>query len=267
MTEAEQVENWSEGQLPGIEFIDFRLRVGSHEVIRSATLAFEPGAVTGLLGPTGSGKTSLLRAIVGLEHFTGVVTRRSGDVRIGGLDIVRTRSDLRRLRSRVVMIPSAGAPFSFSVFDNVAAALREQCKNRAELRQRVSETLERCGLGDVPAGKPALALGHGQRRFLCVARALALRPAALLLDEPFDGLDPFESSRMEQLIASLAGRHTVVLATQHTERAAAVCSRMHLLIGGELVESGTTSQMLASPKDRRTEAYLSGRPAVASVES
>jgi phosphate transport system ATP-binding protein len=253
--------------MPEVSFIDFGLTIGRRRILHDINLVFRAGRLSALLGPKGSGKSTLLRAVVGLEGFTGKIGRRCGEIRIDDQPVPHERVEWRRLRRRLALVPASAAPFAMSVFDNVAAGCRALPQARSERREWVRTCLERCGLGRLDGGRGALSLSQGERRFLCIARALAMEPSALLLDEPFDGLDPYETGAMEQLLASLSREHTVMLGTQHVERAAAISADMALLIGGELIESGSTPDLLSRPKDPRTEAYLTGRPLRSPISS
>ncbi|MGE9270903.1 MAG: ATP-binding cassette domain-containing protein [Verrucomicrobiales bacterium] len=241
-------------------FSDLRLKARFRTVLYVADLSIPAGGVFGVIGPTDSGKSSLLRAIVGLENFGDRGLRRSGKIRISG-EIRTVRGPLvHSLRRMCPLIPAHASVFPSSIRRNFSTALAPLELSQTEQDRRISEALSVTGLSELPLNRSALHLAIWERRLLCVARALALEPTALLLDEPFKGLDSYECHRMEQLIAAVGKRATVILTAQDSSRASSVCSRLALLSEGQLVEAGTTSKLLSNPTDPRTEAYLSGRP-------
>lgn len=246
--------------LPSVQFDGYGLSLDRREVLKPLSMSLPAGKLAGLLGPKGAGKSAILRSVVGAEGFMGRVTKQVGTIRVGGEPIPSGRAELQRFRRRVTLVPANAGPFPIPVFDNVVAALRGVVQSRDEQRERVVSCLQRIGLSEPRWKVSALELKHAERRFLGLARALALMPDVILIDEPFEGLDPHQNRRMGELLASLTGEHTVVFATQHVERAAAVASDLTLIVDGSLIESGDTLQMLGNPRDARTEAYFSGRP-------
>lgn len=249
-------EEMASGQ---VEFENFGLEIGRRWVLEGVRLSVQRGRLMALIGPKGSGKTTLLRSIVGLEGFTGPVQQRRGHLRIDGESLPQDRRGLQQIRRRWAMVPASAAPFALSVGQNIAAACRGADLKRRERAAWIDHCLQRCHLGQRSCKDSALDLNQGERRFLCLARAVAMRPAALLLDEPFEGLDPYETGTMAQLLATLSRDHTILIASQHIERAAAIAESIALFIGGHLIETGATAQLLSSPRDPRTEAYLTGR--------
>jgi len=252
------------GECPVLEFEGFGLRLGGRQVIEALDLRIDGGNVSAVIGPAGSGKSSLLRAVVCLEHFSGGRPRREGRIRIDGRVVGGEDCDCERLRVGVAYVPASAALFPVSVEANVAAALRGRAGwERARVRETVRRVLEECRLDHLPLRRAARDLSHGERRRLALARALALEPKLLLIDEPFEGLDPEGAGWIEGLLAAQVGKRTVLIASQSPRRAAAVAGRLAVMMDGRLIESGPGSRMLSAPTDPRTEAYLSGRSSVA----
>lgn len=238
----------------------FSLELQGRMVLNELSVGFTAGQSSALVGPMGAGKSALLRVVVGLEGFMGKVSKRQGSVIVLGKSLPNSEVDLQRFRRRVVLVPSNAGPFPCSVMDNVLAALKGCGLGRHEIVDRARDCLEHLGFSGSEIRSSALALDHAGRRFLALARAMALEPKVLLIDEPFEGLDPYETRRMSDFLGSMVGERTVIFASQHVEPAAAVATDLTLLVAGKIIESGTTLQMLGNPADRRTEAYFSGRP-------
>ncbi len=233
-----------------------------HQALKQVSLNVEPGEVLALIGPSGCGKSTLLRAMNRLLEETARV-RIAGRVLLGETDIYRPDTDLTDLRRRVGMVFQTPNPFPFSIFDNVAYGVRLQGRtDRARLRSVVEASLKKAALWDEVRGKlarPALALSGGQQQRLCIARALAVGPEVLLMDEPTASLDPLSTARIEALVADLRGRYTIIMVTHNLRQAARVSDRTAFLAQGSVIEVGPTRQIFTAPKDHRTEEYLTGR--------
>jgi len=234
--------------------------------VRDVSLAFPRNQVTALLGPSGCGKTTILRTINRLhDHTTGKV---SGVVRIGDLDVYARDTQPEIVRTRVGMVFQRPNLFpTLSIFDNVVAGLRMNGVHKREfLREAAEAALRQAALWDsvkYRLGLPAVSLSGGQQQRLCIARALAVEPEILLMDEPCSALDPIATAKIEELITRLAPEVTIVLVTHNMFQAHRVAGRTAVfLLGedrvGELVEVGPTAEIFASPRDDRTRAYVTG---------
>ena len=252
---------------PALRFEDVSISFGNHVAVRGVTLDVRAQQVTTLVGPSGCGKTTLLRAVNRLhDHLGG---RVNGRVQLGDLDIYAPGTPAELVRSRVGMVFQRPNPFpTMNIFDNVVAGLRfAGIRKRSVLNEAAEVALRQAALWDLVKYRldaSALLLSGGQQQRLCIARALAVRPELLLMDEPCSALDPIATAKVEQLITSLAGEVTIVLVTHNMFQAARVSDNVAVLLMGEdrvgeLVESGPADQVLHSPKDPRTLEYVPGR--------
>ena len=234
--------------------------------VRDVSLAFPRNQVTALLGPSGCGKTTILRTINRLhDHTTG---RVSGVVRIGDLDVYARETQPEIVRTRVGMVFQRPNLFpTLSIFDNVVAGLRMNGVHKREfLREAAEAALRQAALWDSVKnrlGLPAVRLSGGQQQRLCIARALAVEPEVLLLDEPCSALDPMASARIEELIVELSSHITIALVTHNLFQATRISHRTAVFLldddnTGTLVEDGPTVDVFQSPKDPRTLAYVTG---------
>ena len=238
-------------------------RYGSRIAVKNVSLDCRPGIVTAIIGPSGCGKSTLLRCVNRLhESVPGAVA--SGSVRIGGEEIYARHVDPIVLRRRVGMVFQRPTPFpTLSIFDNIAAGLRAAgIASASDLPHIVERALTRAGLWaevkDQLFGS-ALALSGGQQQRLCIARALAVDPYVLLLDEPTASLDPLGSQRIEELVYELRGSVTLIIVTHNMQQAARVSDVTAFMLEGELVEQAPTRTLFTTPSDQRTEAYVTGR--------
>jgi phosphate transport system ATP-binding protein len=214
--------------------------------------------ITAIIGPSGSGKSTLLRVFNRL-HETVRHARVEGVVLLDGLNIFTL--DPRSLRQRVGMVFQMPNPFPKSIFDNIAFGLRINGM-RDHLAERVERSLRRAALWEEVKDRlhrPATELSGGQQQRLCIARALALEPEVLLLDEPCSALDPVSTARIEELLIALKDTCTPVLVTHQMQQAARVSDFCYLLLDGRVIEGQPTRQLFTTPRDPRTEAYLTGR--------
>ena len=234
--------------------------------VRDVSLAFPRNQVTALLGPSGCGKTTILRTINRLhDHTTG---RVSGVVRIGDLDVYARETQPEIVRTRVGMVFQRPNLFpTLSIFDNVVAGLRMNgVRKREFLLEAAEAALRQAALWDSVKnrlGLPAVRLSGGQQQRLCIARALAVEPEVLLLDEPCSALDPMASARIEELIVELSSHITIALVTHNLFQATRISHRTAVFLldddnTGTLVEDGPTVDVFQSPKDPRTLAYVTG---------
>lgn len=251
-------------EAPGVHIRALHARYGSRVAVRDLSLDCVAGAVTAVIGPSGCGKSTLLRCINRL-HESAADATVSGSVFVGQADIYARAVDVIALRRRIGMVFQRPTPFpTLSIFDNVAAGIRasgSRSANRA-LSDRVEAALQRAGLWSEVAHQlhgSALALSGGQQQRLCIARALAVDPAVLLLDEPTASLDPMGTQRIEELLYELRGAVTVILVTHNMQQAARVSDSTAFMLDGALVEHAPSRSLFTTPTDTRTEAYLTGR--------
>lgn len=235
---------------------------GGKPAVKGVSLPIRQGEVLALIGPSGCGKTTLLRSLNRLTELTATATRE-GRILLDGQDI--DELEVTALRRRISMVFQQPNPFPMSIFDNVAYALREQGKKRPgkkELLPLVEDALRRAGLwnevGDT-LDHPALRLSGGQQQRLCIARALAIEPEVLLLDEPASALDPIATLKIEDLVHELKHRYTIVIVTHNMQQAARVADTTAFMYLGELVEHAPTQQIFNNPGDPRTEEYVTGK--------
>ncbi|HCJ09821.1 MAG TPA: phosphate ABC transporter ATP-binding protein [Clostridiales bacterium] len=235
---------------------------GSMPAIKDVTISFERNRITALIGPSGCGKSTFLRA---LNRMNEVIpgTRTKGRVFLDGKDIYAPGVDPVEVRRRVGMVFQRPNPFPFSIFDNVAYGPRRHgVTSTSELYAIVERSLKEAALWDEVSDRlrsPALNLSGGQQQRLCIARALAVRPEVLLMDEPASALDPVATGRIEDLMNELKKNYTIIIVTHNMQQAGRVSDRTGFFLHGELVEYGPTEEMFTRPKDPRTEAYITGR--------
>jgi phosphate transport system ATP-binding protein len=234
--------------------------------VRDVSLEFPKNQVTALLGPSGCGKTTILRSINRMhDHTTGKV---SGSIRIGDLDVYARTTQPEIVRARVGMVFQRPNLFpTLSIFDNVVSGLRMNgVKKREFLLEAAEAALRQAALWDSVKnrlGMPAVRLSGGQQQRLCIARALAVEPEVLLLDEPCSALDPLASARIEELIVQLSSHITIAMVTHNLFQATRISDRTAVFLlnddnAGTLVEAGPTVDVFKAPKDPRTEAYVTG---------
>src|SRR5271168_1715578 len=247
------------GAAPVMRAVDLTLGFGAKTVLDAVSLDFPARAVTSLLGPTGSGKTTFLRT---LNRMNDKVSghRYSGDVLLNGHSIFKDR-DLMEFRRRVGMVFQRPNPFPMSIMDNVVAGVRaHKMVPRKEFKNVAEARLIEVGLWHAVKdrlGDSPFRLSGGQQQLLCLARTLAVNPEVLLLDEPTSSLDPTTTEKIEALIRSLANRLTVIMVTHDLAQAARVADRTAFFFDGRLVEEGPTEQLFLSPKHEETARYVS----------
>ncbi|MCX7021766.1 MAG: phosphate ABC transporter ATP-binding protein PstB [bacterium] len=231
------------------------------QVLRDISCAIPEKAVTAIMGPSGCGKSTLLRAINRL-HDLNPTCRIRGKIRLNEMNIFESGTDVYELRRRVGMVFQRPNPFPKSVFENVAYGLKIHGRpSRAALDQAVEKALRDANLWDEVKDKlhrSALDLSGGQQQRLCIARALAVEPEVILLDEPASALDPISTAKLEELIEKLQDDYTVIIVTHNLQQAARVSQYTAFLMLGELVEFGVTDEVFTAPSDSRTENYLRG---------
>ncbi|MDX1609353.1 MAG: phosphate ABC transporter ATP-binding protein PstB [Halofilum sp. (in: g-proteobacteria)] len=219
--------------------------------------------VTALIGPSGCGKSSFLRCLNRMNDLVPSV-RVEGDVIIDGQDIYARSVDVVQLRARIGMVFQKPNPFPKSIYENIAYAPRIHglARNRSEMDELVEHALRRAGLWKEVADRldtPGTALSGGQQQRLCIARAVAVNPELILMDEPASALDPVATATIEELIAELRRNYTIVIVTHNLQQAARVANYTAFFHLGRLVEYGETETMFVNPREKKTEDYITGR--------
>ena len=236
---------------------------GALHVLRDIDLAIDPGAVTAIIGPSGCGKSTFIRCLNRM-HEVVPGARAQGQVLLNGDDLYGPGVDPVQIRRRIGMVFQKPNPFpTMSVFDNVAAGLRlDGVRNHAHLDEWVERALRHAALWDEvkdQLGKSGASLSGGQQQRLCIARALAVRPEVLLMDEPCSALDPIATAKIEELIVELKKDLTIVIVTHNMQQAARVSEATAFFLLGEMVEFDKTPRIFTNPRDKRTEDYITGR--------
>jgi phosphate transport system ATP-binding protein len=247
---------------PLIEVHDFNLWYGPVQALKSVSLDIAARSVTAIIGPSGCGKSTLLRSFNRMNDAIAGV-RVTGEAKLAGLDIYDSSTDVVELRRRVGMVFQRPNPFPKSIFDNVAYGLRLLgIRDRLELEGRVQHALQRAALWDEVRerlGVSALQLSGGQQQRMCIARALAVEPEVLLMDEPASALDPTATARIEELVLALKASYTIVVVTHNMQQAARISDRTAFMLSGKLIERGETRELFTRPKEKLTEDYITGR--------
>ena len=236
---------------------------GAKQALTDITIGMRANLVTAFIGPSGCGKSTFLRTLNRMNDII-VGARVEGSVKIDGDDVYAPGTDVVRLRRRVGMVFQKSNPFPKSIFENVAYGVRLNglVENKAALRDRVEESLRQAALWEEVKDRlheSALALSGGQQQRLCIARALAIKPEVLLMDEPASALDPIATQRIEELIYQLKKDYTIVIVTHNMQQAARVSDYTAFFWLGKLVEFGRTDQIFTTPKEKLTEDYITGR--------
>jgi phosphate transport system ATP-binding protein len=235
---------------------------GDAEAVRGLDLEFRPNEVTAIIGPSGCGKSTMIRCINRMhEEIPGA--RAEGTVMLDGLNVYDPSIDVVAVRRAIGMVFQKPNPFpTMSIFDNVAAGPRLSSRRGGDLRETVESALRSAGLWDEVANRldePGAGLSGGQQQRLCIARSLAVGPEVLLMDEPCSSLDPIATLKIEELIAQLKQRITIVIVTHNMQQAARVADRTAFMLDGGLVEVGPTQDIFTRPADPRTEEYVTGK--------
>ena len=236
---------------------------GDNHAIRDVSIDIWRDDVTAFIGPSGCGKSTFLRTLNRMND-TVASARVTGDVRLDGEDIYAKAMDVVQLRARVGMVFQKPNPFPKSIFDNVAYGPRIHglARNRADLATVVEDSLTRAGLWNEVKDRlddSGTALSGGQQQRLCIARAIAVDPEVILMDEPCSALDPVATAKIEELIHGLRGRYAIVIVTHNMQQAARVSQKTAFFHLGELVEYAATSDIFTNPRENRTKDYITGR--------
>jgi phosphate transport system ATP-binding protein len=245
-----------------IEILGLSLFYGQSKALKDISVTLREKVVTAFIGPSGCGKSTLLRCFNRMNDLIDGV-RIDGAIKIGGHDIYASDVDVIELRKRIGMVFQKSNPFPKSIYDNVAYGLRIQGVNtKAELDVAVEQSLRSSALWEEVKDRlhsSALGLSGGQQQRLCIARAIAVKPEIILMDEPASALDPIATSRIEDLILELKKDFTIVIVTHNMQQAARISDDTAFFYIGELVEVGPTKKIFTNPTQKRTEDYVTGR--------
>ena len=235
---------------------------GKFHALKDVSLDVAERRVTAFIGPSGCGKSTLLRTFNRMYSlYPG--QRATGEIRFNGRNVHEARTDLNMLRAKVGMVFQKPTPFPMSIYDNIAFGVRlYESLGQRDMDERVEYALTKAAMWDEAKDKlkqSGMALSGGQQQRLCIARAVAVKPDVLLLDEPCSALDPISTAKIEELISELESDYTIVIVTHNMQQAARVSEFTAFMYLGELVEFGNTDRLFTAPRDRRTEEYITGR--------
>jgi len=235
---------------------------GTNQALYNISMGIEEHRVTALIGPSGCGKSTFLRTLNRMnDTIPGTILK--GEVRLDGVDIYKDVNDVSTIRTRVGMVFQKSNPFPKSIFENVAYGLKVNgIKDKQVIIEAVEETLKKSYLWEEVKDKldhSAYLLSGGQQQRLCIARALAVRPEVLLMDEPASALDPLSTSKIEDLIGELKKNYTIVIVTHNMQQAARISDYTAFFYEGYLIEFGRTKNIFTKPQIKRTEDYITGR--------
>ncbi len=242
---------------------DVRVFYGEFEAIKGVSIDVTREDVTAFIGPSGCGKSTFLRCLNRMND-TVAGAKVMGDIRLDGEDIYSSGMDVVQLRARVGMVFQKPNPFPKSIYENVAYGPRIHglARSRADMDVIVEKSLRRAGLWDEVKDRLAdsgTALSGGQQQRLCIARAIAVNPEVILMDEPASALDPIATAKIEELIDELRGRYAIVIVTHNMQQAARVSQKTAFFHLGTMVEYGDTREIFTNPKETRTKDYITGR--------
>ena len=247
---------------PVISVNDLNLWYGPTQALHHVTMDVQPNTITALIGPSGCGKSTFLKTLNRMNDLVPGV-KITGEVRYRGEDIYAPGTDVCRLRREIGMVFQKPNPFPMSIYDNIAYGPRTHgIRNKAQLDDIVEKALRDAAIWDEVKDrlkKNALGMSGGQQQRLCIARALAVEPEVLLMDEPTSALDPISTSRIEDLAMELKEKYTIVIVTHNMQQAVRISDQTAFFLLGDLVEYGSTEEMFANPRDKRTEDYITGR--------
>ena len=247
----------------GIEVKDLNAWYGTTHTLKGVSISIPPNSATALIGPSGCGKSTFVRCLNRM-HETNPTARVTGEVVMGGKEIYSDASPVE-VRRRVGMVFQKPNPFpTMSIYDNVASGLKlNGFRNRRMMDEVVERSLQQSALWDEVKDdlkkKSGASLSGGQQQRLCIARALAVDPEVLLMDEPASALDPISTAKIEDLIFHLKSNYTIVIVTHNMQQAARVAENTGFFLMGELVEYDATTKIFTNPSDKRTEDYITGR--------
>lgn len=245
-----------------IEAKDINLYYGDFHALKGISMNMKPNTVTALIGPSGCGKSTFLRSINRMNDLIESV-KITGTIRVDGENIYSKGINIDELRKQVGMVFQKPNPFPKSIFENVAYGLRVNGENnRSFIEDKVKESLEQAALWEEVKDKlkkSAFELSGGQQQRLCIARALAISPSVLLMDEPASALDPISTAKIEELIYELKKNYTIVIVTHNMQQAGRVSDHTGFFYMGELIEFGETKKLFTAPDNAQTQNYITGR--------
>ncbi|HET7291844.1 MAG TPA: phosphate ABC transporter ATP-binding protein PstB [Vicinamibacteria bacterium] len=252
----------AEAREPDIVVKDVNLSYGDNHVLHDITMDMEDRRVTALIGPSGCGKSTLLRCLNRMNDLIDNV-KTTGTIHVKGIDVNAASTDVIEVRRRVGMVFQKSNPFPKSIYENVVYGLRiAGISDKATLDEACERSLRGAALWDEVKDRmneSGLGLSGGQMQRLCIARAIAVEPEVILMDEPCSALDPIATLKIEELIYGLKEKYTIVIVTHNLQQAARVSDRTAFFWLGRLVEYGPTPEMFTRPKDKLTEDYITGR--------
>jgi phosphate transport system ATP-binding protein len=242
--------------------VEVNFRYGTHHALKNINLDIYDRSVTAIIGPSGCGKSTFIRLLNRMHELVPNATV-VGEILLDGQDILAPEVDAVDLRRRVGMVFQKPNPFPKSIFENIAYGLQiNGMKNKGELEDRVVDSLKKAALWEEVKDRineSALRLSGGQQQRLCIARCLAIEPEVILFDEPCASLDPISTKKIEELILELEKDYTIVIVTHNMQQAARISDHTGFFLMGELIEFDKTEVMFTTPKDKRTEDYITGR--------
>lgn len=241
---------------------DLCLWYGDNKALKNINIKINEKSITALIGPSGCGKSTFLKTLNRMNDLVGNV-KIKGEICYNGSNIFDKDVDVNELRRDVGMVFQKPNPFPMSIYDNIAYGPRTHgIKSKVKLDEIVENALTQAAIWDEVKGrlkKNALGLSGGQQQRLCIARALAVEPKVLLMDEPTSALDPISTSRIEELTLKLKEKYTIIIVTHNMQQAVRISDNTAFFLLGELVEYGDTETIFSTPKDKRTEDYITGR--------
>jgi phosphate transport system ATP-binding protein len=245
-----------------IDVNDLNLWYGDHQALHHVSVAIPEHEVTALIGPSGCGKSTFLKTLNRMNDLVEGI-RIEGTVAYHGDNIYAPKADVTALRKQIGMVFQKANPFPMSIYDNIAYGPRiHGVRSRSVLDGMVEQSLRDAAIWDEVKDRlktSALGLSGGQQQRLCIARALAVQPEVLLLDESTSALDPISTARIEDLIGELKAKYTVIMVTHNMQQAVRISDRTAFFLLGELVEFGETDRLFTSPQNKKTEEYITGR--------
>jgi phosphate transport system ATP-binding protein len=247
---------------PKISIDNLEFFYGDSRALKSISMSLYANKTTAFIGPSGCGKSTLLRVLNRMyDLYPG--QRATGKVQFDGDNLLRPDQDINLLRARIGMVFQKPTPFPMSIYENIAFGVRlYESLPRSELDGRVEQALRRAALWDEVKDKldaNGQSLSGGQQQRLCIARTVAVKPEVILFDEPCSALDPISTAKIEELIDELKQDYTIVIVTHNMQQAARVSDFTAFMYLGELIEFGVTATLFTTPKDKRTQAYITGR--------
>jgi phosphate transport system ATP-binding protein len=252
-----------EKERPMIKVAGVDFSYGSHQVLQNVNLDIPPRAVTAFIGPSGCGKTTLLRCFNRMNDLIDGARIVKGHIELDGRDLYSPEVDTVELRRRVGMVFQKSNPFPKSIYENAAYGLRVLgVTRRARINEAVEKSLRAAALWDEVKDRldtGAYGLSGGQQQRLCIARALAVEPEVVLMDEPCSALDPIATAKIEELIYQLRQNYTIIIVTHNMQQAGRCSNYTAFFYLGQLIEFGSTSDIFSNPKERKTEDYITGR--------